>query len=189
MKIHLIAVFLILLFNFASFFWAAIRHFEVSGKVPKGMIILSVAVLLCQFGMLVALAVSHAPSNIIYWLGLAASLGSTALFWRCIQVNKKKPLTGAYMENLPVHLQVSGPYKYIRHPFYTAYMLSYFGGALACQFLWSGILVAIPLVIYTHASLYEEAKFMESGLGSRYLAYKAKAGRFWPRMAQVLGSI
>jgi protein-S-isoprenylcysteine O-methyltransferase Ste14 len=185
MKLHLIAVSLLLLFNFASFFWAALRHFEVSGKVPRKMLALSIMVLLCQLLTLVAIVLSQAPTNIMYWLGTATSLSSTLLFWRCIQVNKRKPLTGAYMENLPEHLQARGPYKYIRHPFYTSYILSYVGGAMVSQLGWTLLLVLVPALIYTHASMYEEAKFMQSGLNTHYNAYKRQAGRFWPRLSRL----
>jgi protein-S-isoprenylcysteine O-methyltransferase Ste14 len=74
-----------------------------------------------------------------------------------------------------------GPYRWIRHPIYTAYMMSYVGGGLVSG-NWVLTLVA-TLLFATMVALRVggEEEAMLGEFGARYEAYMQRTGRFLPR--------
>jgi protein-S-isoprenylcysteine O-methyltransferase Ste14 len=78
----------------------------------------------------------------------------------------------------------SGPYAYIRHPFYAAYILYWAGCALATLH-WAniGFLVGATAAL-AHAALAEERGFAATRRAEAYASYRRRAGLFWPRLGQ-----
>lgn len=76
----------------------------------------------------------------------------------------------------------TGPYKWIRHPIYTAYFLNYIGGGLLAG---NWVLTFIPtfffgLMIYLR--LGEEEAVMIEKFGDDYRHYMERTGRFLPKI-------
>lgn len=116
--------------------------------------------------------------------GLTALLlcaASLALFWWAIRANRTRPLSFAFSEDEPRHLVSSGPYRWIRHPFYSAYLLAWLAAPVATL----QPLLLVPLLvmaaIYVSAARIEERKFEGSALAAAYARYRATTGMFWPR--------
>lgn len=170
------------LFNFGSFIWAAFTFFEFRDPPTPQVKVLSALTLASQFAILVATLIGQVKWDTYFFVGASIILLSAYLFWWCIRINAEKKLTAAYDSNSPEHLMKQGPYAVIRHPFYTSYMLTYIGGFIGAKVLWAIIPVAIPMMVYFHASKFEEEKFNDSALSKDYLAYKKVAGRFWPKL-------
>jgi len=84
-------------------------------------------------------------------------------------------------DDAPSNIVTYGAYKYVRHPFYTAFLLALTGiliavphpGTLAC-------LVYAAIVLHLTARK-EEHKLSESEFGDEYRSYLARTGRFFPR--------
>ncbi len=78
-------------------------------------------------------------------------------------------------------LVTEGPYRYVRHPLYTALFLGYLGTVLALQSwaltAWFPVFVASYLLFAT-----EEENVMEGGFGEAYRAYRRRTGMFLPRL-------
>ncbi len=176
-------VFLLLAFNFGSFIWAALRffRFEASEGIPPLTKGLAYLILPCKACLLTTVWLTDI-SLLTFGASLLMLLGSAALFWRTLRIHGKRALTAAYASDQPEHLVQQGPYRWIRHPFYTAYLLSYLGGWTAVPFWWALPAVIIPYAIYHHASRFEEGKFARSDLQDQYAAYRKRAGRFLPRL-------
>lgn len=85
-------------------------------------------------------------------------------------------------------LVTEGPYRYIRHPLYTALFLGYLGTVLALQ---SWTLVAwFPAFIVSYLLFAkEEEKVMELGFGESYRVYCRKTGMFLPRWTRIRAGI
>ncbi|MEM9984728.1 MAG: isoprenylcysteine carboxylmethyltransferase family protein [Bacteroidota bacterium] len=175
---------LMLAANFASFIWAAYAFFGLSKQqqVAKGTRWLSSLVLLAQGWLLVWVAQAEIRLAWHYVLGVMLVFGSSLLFWRCLQIHGERSLSPAYAEDLPEHLVKKGPYRWIRHPFYTAYLLSYLGGVVAAPGWWILPALLLPYGVYHAASSFEEAKFAKSTLSRAYADYRRQAGRFWPKL-------
>ncbi|WP_084711288.1 methyltransferase family protein [Nevskia ramosa] len=123
--------------------------------------------------------------------GIASALGgltalllcaaSLALFWWAIRANRTRPLSFAFSEDEPSHLVSTGPYRWIRHPFYSAYLLAW----LAVPVATLQPLMLMPLLamgaIYVSAARVEEGKFETSVLAAAYARYRDATGAFLPR--------
>lgn len=91
-------------------------------------------------------------------------------------------LTISYSSDVPELLIQDGPYKYMRNPFYTAYLLGY-AAPLFIHFDEVYLaLYAVLFVIYLNIIKTEEQKFESSPLASEYARYKRRTGRLFPRL-------
>jgi protein-S-isoprenylcysteine O-methyltransferase Ste14 len=76
----------------------------------------------------------------------------------------------------------SGPYRYVRHPFYLSFALGLLGGSLAMA-NWFILLVGlIPFSFLVARTRIEEAKLIER-FGAQYQEYMRRVGRFVPRIS------
>lgn len=115
----------------------------------------------------------------IRWLGIGLLFGwGVLLVWtfQCLGRN----LTDTVVTRKEHALVTTGPYQYVRHPFYLAFFLAFIGGCLvaANAFLFlSGLIPAGFLIARTRI---EEEKLVER-FGDDYRQYMATTGRFLPR--------
>ena len=75
----------------------------------------------------------------------------------------------------------SGPYQWIRHPIYTAFLLNYLGGGLLAGNI---ILTFIPTILFgilVALRLDTEEQAMIEQFGDEYRKYEEHTGRFLPR--------
>lgn len=114
------------------------------------------------------------------WVGLALAVaGGTVWVWTVHTLGKN--LTDTVVTRKDHSLVTSGPYRWVRHPFYTALAVGVVGGSLAIAswfFLVLGGLVVGFLVARTKI---EEEKLQER-FGEDYRDFMRKTGRFLPRM-------
>jgi len=76
----------------------------------------------------------------------------------------------------------SGPYRTVRHPIYTAFILNYFGGGLLASSL---VLTFIPgplYALFVALRIAEEERAMLEQFGQGYQDYMARTGRFVPSL-------
>lgn len=164
----------------ASHAWSLKKHFVI-GEMPKGAKLLiainmSCAVILMVLTFLVA---QPQPAQIAGCLLLIASL---VLFWVTINETRKAKLLAAFDENLPHGLVTTGPYKYVRHPFYTSYLLLWFGWAIAAWHPISIFPAIIMFIVFQSAARDEEAKFEKTEMAEAYKGFKQRTGRFFPKI-------
>jgi protein-S-isoprenylcysteine O-methyltransferase Ste14 len=109
------------------------------------------------------------------------------LFFSAIGANRHRPLTVAFTNDAPGHLVTAGPYRYIRHPFYSSYCFTWLAGAVASHSpMQFGIFLCMGL-IYVWAAQYEEGKFATSELSSEYAQYRTRTGMFLPKWRTIRG--
>ena len=75
-----------------------------------------------------------------------------------------------------------GPYRFIRHPIYTAYFMNYIGGGLLAS---NWVLAIIPVVffgLFIALRIDGEEKVMVEKFGDKYVHYMEHTGRFLPRI-------
>lgn len=114
------------------------------------------------------------------WLGaLFGALSWVMLNWTLSNLGKN--LTDTVVTRTDATLVTTGPYRWIRHPFYvTASLMVIAVTLLAANWFigLSGLLAVILLVVRTPK---EEQKLIEK-FGDRYRAYIATTGRFFPKL-------
>lgn len=165
---------------FLSFTWSILFFFEPPSCHTIGTRLLQV--LAPASALLHVSVILKAP---VGWVNLAVGevsyLAALSLFWWAIKTNRKLPLSWAFQDDCPVHLVRSGPYRWIRHPFYTSYVLAWLAGGVGTSD-WRLIMSTLVMfVIYNRAAGHEEQKFAQSGLALSYDQYRATTGRFLPR--------
>jgi protein-S-isoprenylcysteine O-methyltransferase Ste14 len=75
----------------------------------------------------------------------------------------------------------SGAFHYVRHPLYLGVLLVYLGMAIVTASLFSLAVLAGIFLFYNYIAGYEE-KLMEGWFGEAYKTYKARTGRWLPRV-------
>ena len=115
------------------------------------------------------------------WVG-AGTLPLVVLLFAWVFRSLGKNLTDTVVTRAEHTLVTTGPYRWVRHPFYVASLL-FLGAASLVSANWglavAGGLGCVLLLIRTRT---EEAKLIER-FGDEYLAYVQRTGKFLPRLA------
>jgi protein-S-isoprenylcysteine O-methyltransferase Ste14 len=116
--------------------------------------------------------------------GVLGTLGGL-LFARSARAMGRQ-MTPAIQVQQGHQLLQAGPYRYIRHPVYTAIMASAVGQTLLYLSPVLGVLTAVlvGLAIY-RAGLEEALLSSPEAFGGEYQAYMARTGRFLPRLREI----
>ena len=111
---------------------------------------------------------------------LLATLSILLFAWTAVET-RKMPLTTITSDDEPEYIYQSGPFAYLRHPFYTAYILNFAAAAFATSNGASGFicLFSVASIYYKYAKL-EEGKFARSSLAEQYEQYKARTAILIP---------
>lgn len=114
------------------------------------------------------------------WVGVALAGCTGLLVWWTFQ-NLGKNLTDTVVTRRDSSLITSGPYRFVRHPFYLAFLLGItgVGMAMANGFVWLAGLVPFGFIVAR--TRIEEAKLVER-FGDEYRDYMLRVGRFFPRI-------
>ena len=161
--------------------WSSRGHFS-SEKVPLGSILITLVVLVTVL-LNIYLMWTVTQPLLAQAVGFVLQAAGIGLFFLAIQASRGARLRMAFDEGNPRGLVTSGPYKYVRHPFYTAYIIFFTGFAIAT---WSVVAVfplAILIVIYIAAARMEEGKFRNTPMAADYEQYRKRAGLFWPKLS------
>jgi protein-S-isoprenylcysteine O-methyltransferase Ste14 len=114
---------------------------------------------------------------------LVAGAGLTLFLWAMRNLGRQ--YTPGHAAHLPTEIVTAGPYRYIRHPVYTANLLMTAGILLASGSLWLGLNLAI-LCVYYHFAMSSEERSISARF-PEYSAYKARTGRLFPRFSLFFG--
>jgi len=119
------------------------------------------------------------PSS-VRWAGVAFGvLAGTLLIWTFRNLGKN--ITDTVVTRKEHTLVMTGPYRWVRHPFYVAFALAILANSLVTAnwfILAAGSAALLLLVLRTRK---EEEKLIER-FGDEYRRYMESTGRFWPRM-------
>lgn len=168
------------LFVVGCYTWSLRGHFS-SPRMPDGAKIIS-AVVVATALLFLWLTWSRMQVPWVQMVGLAMQLASLALFWWAIMASRRAKLRFAFDPEGPRGLVTDGPYRHLRHPFYTSYLLFWSGWGLSTGSWWALIPVVAFIVIYAMAARDEERKFANSDMAETYERYKATAGFLLPRL-------
>jgi len=168
------------LFLFISFIWALVWWFRKTLTVNRWELhFIKVSGIVFVISHLAAAIFNPLPGLIIYWCGITLLLLSAALFFWSFFAFKQPPAV-AFAGEIITALNTSGPYSFVRHPFYTSYLLAWFAGSLAsgCYPLFASFF--IMLFIYYRSAKEEEQQWLNSQEGNIYKEYRNKTGMFLP---------
>ncbi|MEO0546050.1 MAG: isoprenylcysteine carboxylmethyltransferase family protein [Pseudomonadota bacterium] len=150
-------------------------------ETPSGVKVISTLVILSA-SWLSYLTVSNEQSWLAQAVGFGFLIVSFVLFWITIRETSNARLLAAFDEKLPHGLLKTGPYAYVRHPFYTSYLIQWVGWAIAAWSIWAIVPVVFMFVTYWNAARDEEAKFAKTDMAEEYRAFTETTGRFFPKL-------
>ena len=114
--------------------------------------------------------------------GLAATVG---LFEWARRTIRGLYFSYIFSTDTPTFLCTAGPYAYIRNPFYTSYLLTMVSTAVMLPSVFRGVVVVALAGYLRLAAVLEERKFERSRMAADYASYRARTGRFLPKMASL----
>ncbi|WP_293368835.1 isoprenylcysteine carboxylmethyltransferase family protein [Nevskia sp.] len=170
--------------NLAIFSWAIRGYFRPAvdgGQRLKFAVVCGIA---CTVFTPIAFWLWVPDSQAVAAVALPLYAGSAALFIWAATTNRNQRLALALTREGPTHLVITGPYRHLRHPFYTAYLLTWLAGVAALQHL----AMVVPLIamgaIYWIAANDEERRFLDDDrFAAAYRRYIGSTGRFVPKLA------
>ncbi|HLG99467.1 MAG TPA: isoprenylcysteine carboxylmethyltransferase family protein [Bryobacteraceae bacterium] len=174
--------------SLGSFSWAMRKFFTRPSGTTSGMKVIAGCGVLFAILHLMALAFS----SISYARGLTGAVlysASLALFWWAILMHLGRPLSASFSPDRPVHLVQSGPYRFIRHPLYTSYLLTWAAAPIATGRWYLLGTVAAMAAIYVAAATAEEKKFLDTPLADAYLQYRSRTGLFFPNVVKAIPAL
>lgn len=114
------------------------------------------------------------------WLGFAIAVCAGVLWvWTVHTLGKN--LTDTVVTRKEHALVTTGPYRWVRHPFYTAGFIGLVGGSLAMANWFFLALGGVGVGFLVARTQIEEEKLVER-FGDQYRDYSKRVGRFLPRL-------
>jgi protein-S-isoprenylcysteine O-methyltransferase Ste14 len=162
--------------------WATRGHF-VGGKIERPAVLLALLVFCTALTYTVLIWTNMQP-RAAKTSGLLIEIGALWLFLAAIIASRQARLHFAFDPEVPQSLLQAGPYRVVRHPFYTSYILFWFGWAIATWSLWSVPPLVLLVLFYVAAARFEERRFARTDMAAAYQAYRQRAGLFWPNFSR-----
>jgi protein-S-isoprenylcysteine O-methyltransferase Ste14 len=166
--------------TYLTFIWGVWKVFVRRGNPSGGLRVLQVAALASGIAEVAAIAAADDVGKLNAAGGSALYVFSLVLFVACTQANRARPLSLAFSPDDPTFLVRGGPYRWVRHPFYAAYLTSYVAGLVISGNQWLWIVVITMTAIYIWAARAEEEKFRRSQLAIDYDRYRRTTGMLVP---------
>ena len=133
-------------------------------------------------GLLHVYALATAPMQAAHVLAGVVLYGAAgALFTWAAKSVRGKAFSLAYCSGAPRVVVSSGPYRWVRHPFYLSYTLAWIAGVVATADIWLLFTVAIMLGFYVGAAFDEERRMLRGPAAAQYRAYRRHVGLLLPR--------
>jgi protein-S-isoprenylcysteine O-methyltransferase Ste14 len=116
----------------------------------------------------------------VRWSGLGVFvLGGCLLTWTLISLGKN--LTDTVVTRREHNLVVSGPYRWVRHPFYDCVAMLVAGSALLAANWCTALTGGLLFVMFATRCRIEEEKLV-ARFGDEYRRYMEHTGRFLPKL-------
>ncbi len=118
----------------------------------------------------------------VRWMGAALAAVSILLLVWVHHTLGKHWSTGLALQEEHA-LVTDGPYRWIRHPMYTALFAFFVGGALVSN-NWIVTVLAVIAIAVLYARIGREEVMMIEQFGDQYQVYKRSTGRLLPRFGR-----
>ncbi len=152
------------------------RHFRRVAVPTPALIATAILGVGCAVWQLTLLA---GPCNYLPGVAIPCYVASGSLFWWAVSVTKGR-LAACGQGCVSAQVVTEGPYRYVRHPFYSAYNLAWIAGWLTTG-SWELLATAVVMAtVYESYAREEECGFMEGPLEGAYSEYRRRTGRYLP---------
>jgi protein-S-isoprenylcysteine O-methyltransferase Ste14 len=125
---------------------------------------------------------------ILWDVGALLALCSIVLYEAARRVVTGRGFCSVLSGEVPPQVCAAGPYRYVRHPVYTSYMLAFLALLIAFPGWPTAVVFTANLAFYVYAAADEERTIAQSALGEGYASYRRGTGMFLPRLRHANGS-
>jgi protein-S-isoprenylcysteine O-methyltransferase Ste14 len=168
---------------FVVFFWMMVSAMRIFTRTPGDMgNARGFGVGFTIWGPLAAMQLASRPPLWVSGVGVAGLALSFALFQWAAWSIRGRTFSLAGHDDVPQFVHHSGPYEYIRNPFYASYLLAGISTIVMWPSAWGVLIVLLAIAYYEWLARFEEGKFEHSPVAAEYAAYKARTGRLVPRL-------
>lgn len=164
---------------YGLYVWGSFGHFRRIERPCLGVTALAVTTAVTFAAQFVGLWPNR-PLWALAWAAAPVYVAAGGLWAWAVATTRRARLTLAFSRDLPLALVDRGPYRFVRHPFYTSYTLYCLAGCVAVPVWWVAVPSAVVILIVVLAARREERKFATSDLARSYAAYRARTGMFLP---------
>ena len=173
---------------YGSFIWSTVKFFRQGEDLALPMKVICYTGMLGILVHLLGILFSTLDNPIRLALGFAGFVSSLIIFWWALRTHWKRKLAIAFSDDQPHAVVQNGPYRWVRHPIYLSYMLSWIAGAILIPDWWPWIFVLVMGIQYLRAIRYEEAQFLQGNLANDYRAYIDSTGVLFPNPLKAIQS-
>ena len=125
-------------------------------------------------------------SSSLRWAGVGIGVvGGALLIWTFRTLGSN--ITDTVVTRRNHTLVTTGPYRFVRHPFYVSAALAYSANTLAAANWFIGLTGVLALSLLVLRTTTEEEHLVRR-FGDDYRQYMRKTGRFFPRLAHRMTS-
>src|SRR3974377_2186180 len=100
------------------------------------------------------------------WNGLACYGAANVVFWWALAAHGKAHPAFAFIPVTPFSFTRTGPYRLVRHPIYSAYLLAWLAAPIVTGRWWLLLTLAWMWLLYYRAACSEEVHFSTSPFAS-----------------------
>lgn len=115
-------------------------------------------------------------------IALALFVVSGGIFFWALHESRAARLKLALDPDGPTSVLATGPYRYVRHPFYTSYIIYWLACAIATGHPLNIAFLVVMTATYIYVASGEERSFQDTPHAAAYAKYRETAGLFWPKL-------
>jgi protein-S-isoprenylcysteine O-methyltransferase Ste14 len=120
-------------------------------------------------------------SDLFAGVGIVMYTACVAVMLATIEAADRTRLQRAFVDHpLPDRLITTGPYRWVRHPFYVAYIIGALAPAVGVQHPFIIVVSAIMIALVVVAARREERVWLASPKADAYRDYQKRTGMFIP---------
>lgn len=163
-----------------SLIWARFQFFRIKSESSKVSALLYDPVVVIQIlWPFYLLYTGYHLSSVLLVIALFCYLLSACLFWWAIFT--ANGLEFAFSSSVG-KIITTGPYKFVRHPFYLSYIITWSTNTLLFNSIPLWITLLYLITFYSISARREEKVIMESEHATEYSHYQKNVGMFLPRV-------
>lgn len=163
---------------FAASVWLVFRRAERAGP---GLLAIKVGAVVSAIAEIAALSAAPSLDTAAAAAGLSLYVASISLYAWAVAATRGRRLYLAFSDADPAALIADGPWRWVRHPFYASYLISYVAGLIATGNPALLLVVGGMGTLYVAAARDEERRFSDSPLGPVHREWSRRTGMFLPR--------
>jgi len=167
--------------SYAIYAWAFTRFFARSGPRALRLRVLAALGTLAMLAQATSIWFYLMPSPPRIVLAICLCLLALVLFASACRATRGQPLSLAFDPAPAARIVMDGPYRYVRHPFYISYSITWLAGALATSWWPAWLMAGLMLCAYACAAASEERALLRSHPDD-YSNYRTRTGAFVPRL-------